>query len=162
MQNDTVNGWGFRRRWRRNGGGLSENDWDFAAKRHWAPAHSTPAPRFAIRCIACTSHCRVRLPMERPFGTQLSRQTPGFDASGLGEAAHRQPCTGVQGVSGSQGYQPLARGTACAMGRGARHVCDKARNTPAAKYHKRTASATHHSEWQSHSEPPTFANKKKD
>ena len=53
-----------------------------------------------------------------------------------------QPCTGVQGVSDSQGCQPLGCGTARAMGRGARQMCDRAQNTPAAKRHKRTTGAT--------------------
>ena len=41
--------------------------------------------------------------MERPFGTMCSRQTHGYDVAGLGEAAHRQPCTGLQGVGGEPG-----------------------------------------------------------
>jgi len=37
--------WGFRRRWRRNGGGLSENDGDFAARDTFATRHGTRPPR---------------------------------------------------------------------------------------------------------------------
>lgn len=102
---------GSARQVARNGGGLVDNDGRFAAGKHYASVHATPAPRLAMRCIAGTSHCRVRLPMGGlPSGLSSCSRSVAMMPYASERPPDAQPCTPVQGVSDNQGCQPLGAG----------------------------------------------------